>query len=124
MKLLAAAERLAALGHEARLSIFRLLVEAGGEGLNAGHIGARLGLPPATLSFHLAHLARVGLVAGRREGRFIFYAADFAAMDALVAFLTANCCQGAACLPRTAAVAAGASSARRRRAPPSQPGKK
>lgn len=98
-----ASERLAALGHETRLAVFRLLVEAGPEGLAAGVIGQKLELAPATLSFHLAHLSRVGLIAGRQESRFIFYAADFAAMDALLAFLTANCCRGEACLPKTAA---------------------
>ena len=102
MELFNAAERLAALGHETRLAIFRLLVEVGPDGLAAGAIGQQLALAPATLSFHLAHLSRVGLIAGRQEGRFIYYAADFSAMDALIAFLTDNCCQGQACLPKTA----------------------
>lgn len=96
-------KRLAALGHETRLQVFRLLVQAGPEGLNAGAIADTLGIPAATLSFHLGHLNRVGLIAGRQESRFIFYAADFGAMDDLVAFLTDNCCQGKACLPKTAA---------------------
>jgi ArsR family transcriptional regulator len=103
MELIVASDCLAALGHETRLSIFRLLVQAGPEGVNAGLIGERLGIAPATLSFHLAHLSRVGLIRGRQEGRFIFYAAEYAAMDELIAFLTANCCQGGQCLPRTAA---------------------
>lgn len=102
MELFNAAERLAALGHETRLAIFRLLVETGPDGLAAGAIGQHLALAPATLSFHLAHLSRVGLIAGRQEGRFIYYAADFTAMDALIAFLTDNCCQGQSCLPKTA----------------------
>jgi DNA-binding transcriptional ArsR family regulator len=104
MELSAAAVRLAALGHETRLAIFRLLVQAGPEGVNAGLIGERLGIAPATLSFHLAHLSRVGLIRGRQKGRFIFYAADYATMDELIAYLTDNCCQGGQCLPRTAAV--------------------
>lgn len=104
MDTLNAAERLAALGHETRLAIFRLLVETGPDGLAAGAIGQRMALAPATLSFHLAHLSRVGLITGRQEGRFIYYAADFLAMDALIAFLTDNCCQGQACLPKTAQV--------------------
>lgn len=102
MELHTAAERLAALGHETRLAIFRLLVQAGAAGVNAGVIGEKLQIAAATLSFHLAHLARVGLIKGRQEGRFIYYAADYAAMDALLSYLTANCCQGAACLPQVA----------------------
>lgn len=112
----AAAERLAALGHATRLTIFRLLVQAGDSGLSAGVIGERLVMAPATLSFHLAHLARVGLIQGRQEGRFIFYAACYGAIDDLLAFLTANCCQGSCgsgevCLPKTEAVS---TTARRR----------
>ncbi|MGE5384558.1 MAG: ArsR/SmtB family transcription factor [Betaproteobacteria bacterium] len=103
METLNAAELLAALGHESRLAIFRMLVEAGPEGMNASAIGERLSLPPATLSFHLAHLSRVGLISGQRESRFIHYSAAFALMDDLIAFLTSNCCQGSACLPKAAA---------------------
>ncbi len=101
--MLNAAERFAALGHESRLDIFRLLVEAGPDGIHAGAIGERLALPAATLSFHLAHLVRVGLIRGRRDGRFIRYSADFDGIDDLIAFLTRNCCAGAVCLPQTAA---------------------
>ena len=105
MEPIAAAERLAALGHETRLAIFRLLVEAGPAGVSAGAIGEKLDIPAATLSFHLSHLARVGLIRGKPESRFIYYAADYAAMDELLAYLTANCCQGGQCLPKTALVA-------------------
>jgi len=105
MEISTASSSLAALGHETRLAIFRLLVQAGPKGVNAGLICELLELAPATLSFHLAHLTRVGLIRGRQEGRFIFYVADYAAMDALLAFLTDNCCQGAQCLPKTASVA-------------------
>ncbi len=101
METLNAAELLAALGHESRLAIFRLLVEAGPQGLYASAIGERLGMAPATLSFHLAHLTRVGLISGERESRFIHYSANYATMDDLIAFLTANCCQGESCLPKT-----------------------
>ena len=101
METLNAAELLAALGHESRLAIFRLLVEAGPAGVNASAIGEQLGMAPATLSFHLAHLSRAGLIAGERESRFIHYSANFATMDDLIAFLTSNCCQGEACLPKT-----------------------
>ena len=111
MELLNAAELLAALGHEARLSIFRLLVEAGDAGLVPGVIGERLALAPATLSFHLAHLSRVGLIQGQKEGRFIRYSTDYRTMDELIAFLTHNCCAGNGCLPKTEAAA---TSARRR----------
>ncbi|HJW26957.1 MAG TPA: metalloregulator ArsR/SmtB family transcription factor [Rhodocyclaceae bacterium] len=103
METLAAAELLAALGHESRLAIFRLLIQAGPEGINASAIGEQLGMAPATLSFHLAHLTRVGLIRGQKESRFIRYSADYGAMDELIAFLTDNCCQGKACLPKTAA---------------------
>ena len=102
METLNAAELLAALGHESRLAIFRLLVEAGPDGINASAIGEQLGMVPATLSFHLAHLSRVGLIAGERESRFIHYSASYGTMDELIAFLTSNCCQGDACLPKTA----------------------
>lgn len=100
-----AVDKLAALAQETRLAIFRLLVEAGPEGMNAGAIAETLDLPPATLSFHVAHLARAGLVASRQESRFIYYSASFGAMDDLIAYLTDNCCQGVQCLPKTQAVA-------------------
>ena len=106
MNTLIAAERLAALGHETRLAVFRLLVETGAEGMAAGAIGERLGLAAPTLSFHLAHLSRVGLVKGRQEKRYIFYSAVFPAMDELLAFLAMDCCHGKPCLPRTAAAGA------------------
>jgi DNA-binding transcriptional ArsR family regulator len=88
---------LSALAQETRLAIYRLLVQAGPEGMAAGAIGEKLDLPPATLSFHLAGLTRAGLAKSRQEGRFVIYSADYAAMNALVGFLTENCCQGAAC---------------------------
>ena len=105
MEIKSASASLAALGHETRLAIFRLLVQAGPEGVNAGLICEQLELAPATLSFHLAHLARVGLIRGRQDERFIYYAADYAAMDVLLAYLTDNCCQGGQCLPKVTAVA-------------------
>jgi ArsR family transcriptional regulator, arsenate/arsenite/antimonite-responsive transcriptional repressor len=100
MDIAQAVDKLAALAQETRLRIFRLLVEAGPEGMNAGAIAAALDIPPATLSFHVAHLARAGLVSARQESRFIFYAANFTAMDDLIADLTENCCQGKPCLTR------------------------
>lgn len=94
-----AVTKLGALAQESRLAAFRLLVEAGPAGLPAGAIGERLGLPGPTLSFHLAQLKQAGLIGCRRDGRSLIYAADFAAMTALLAFLTENCCVGRACDP-------------------------
>jgi ArsR family transcriptional regulator len=96
---LVAVERLASLAQPHRLAAFKLLVEAGPAGLPAGEIGVRLDMPASTLSFHLAHLRRAGLVSQRRDGRSLIYAADFAAMNALVGYLTDNCCGGASCAP-------------------------
>ena len=98
-----AVSALAALAHQSRLAIFRLLVEAGPEGLAAGAIGERLKLPPATLSFHLTNLAHAGLVRNRQEGRFVIYSTNFQSMNALVGYLTENCCGGRSCAPSKAA---------------------
>ena len=94
-----AVQSLSALAQESRLAIFRLLVHAGPAGMAAGAIGEALDLPPATLSFHLAGLTRAGLAQSRQDGRFVIYSASFENMNALVAFLTENCCGGAACGP-------------------------
>lgn len=117
METFTAVERLGALGHESRLAIFRLLVQAGPDGWVASAIGEELDMAPATLSFHLAHLTRVGLIVGQREGRFIHYSADYRAIDDLIVFLTDNCCQGNACLPRSSARAS-ATSRRARKGKP------
>ncbi|WP_419757531.1 ArsR/SmtB family transcription factor [Acidisoma sp.] len=85
---------LAALAQESRLDVFRLLVQAGGNGLPAGQVGERLGLPSATLSFHLNQLKQAGLIKFRREGRSLIYMAEYDAMNALLGYLTENCCQG------------------------------
>ena len=103
MELQTAVQSLVALAQETRLAVFRLLVEAGPEGMNAGAIAEAVGVPAATLSFHLKELYRAGLVVSRQESRFIFYSANFSAMDDLIAYLTDNCCQGGQCLPKTAA---------------------
>jgi DNA-binding transcriptional ArsR family regulator len=87
-----AVRALAALAQDTRLAVYRLLVQHGPSGLAAGEIAAQLAIAPATLSFHLKELAHAGLVSARQDGRFIYYAADFAAMGALLAFLTENCC--------------------------------
>lgn len=99
METIRAIEALGALAHDKRLAIFRLLVPAGPGGLSAGVIGEKLELPPATLSFHLAHLARSGLATSRQDGRFVIYSADFRNMNGLVEFLTDNCCGGKSCAP-------------------------
>lgn len=83
---------LAALAQETRLDIYRLLVQAGPSGMPAGHIGEQLGLPSATLAFHLKELKIAGLVRCTRNGRSLIYAAEYPAMNALLSFLTENCC--------------------------------
>jgi DNA-binding transcriptional ArsR family regulator len=91
---------LAALAHETRLDVFRLLVRAGPEGLPAGAIADALGIPAATLSFHLKELKSAGVARCRRDGRSLIYSPDFAATRDLVDFLTESCCEGgASCAP-------------------------
>jgi len=92
MELRNALSCLAALAQEKRLEIYRLLVEAGPTGLAVGEIGASVKTAPATLSFHLKELAHAGLVATRQQGRYIFYSANYAQMQALLGYLTQNCC--------------------------------
>jgi DNA-binding transcriptional ArsR family regulator len=101
METLNAVTALAALAQENRLQIFRLLVQAGPEGMAAGHVAEKLGLAPNTLTFHFDRLRFAGLVRVRRDGRSMIYAAQFEAMNNLLSFLTENCCQGAqeACAP-------------------------
>ena len=99
MKAPAAVEALGALAQEHRLTLFRLLIQAGDEGMPAGAIAESLGVPNSSLSFHLAHLTRAGLIQQRRQGRSLIYTADYAAMNALVGYLMENCCGGAACAP-------------------------
>ena len=97
-----AVQALSALAQDTRLGIFRLLVEAGPEGMAAGRIGEKLDLAPATLSFHLAGLTRAGLAHSRQEGRYVIYSADFESVNRLIAFLSENCCGGRECLPAAA----------------------
>lgn len=99
MNPLTAVARLYALAQESRLAVFRLLVQQGPEGLCASDIAAKLKLAPATLSFHLKELSNAGLLKSRQEGRFIYYAPDFKAMNGLLAYLTENCCAGSSCAP-------------------------
>ena len=93
METQAAVTALSALAQEARLEVYRVLVRAGLEGLPAGAIGEALGMPAATLSFHLKELKNAGFVRCQRQGRSRIYSPDFSAMESLVGFLTENCCQ-------------------------------
>jgi ArsR family transcriptional regulator, arsenate/arsenite/antimonite-responsive transcriptional repressor len=101
-------EALGALAHQHRLAIYRLLVEAGPEGMSAGDIADRIGLVPSSLTFHVQSLQRAGLITQRRLSRQLFYSADFGTMNELVDYLTKNCCGGVqtcapACRPAIAA---------------------
>src|SRR5271156_5940224 len=101
MKKLDALAALAALAQDNRLDVFRLLVQAGPDGMAAGRVSEKLDLAPNTLTFHFDRLRDAGLVSVRRDGRSMIYAARFETMNGLLAFLTENCCQGAAeaCAP-------------------------
>ena len=90
------AKALSALGHEARLSLYRLLVRAGEQGLNVGEISAQLAIPPSTLAHHIKSLVDAGLVIQDKQGREVINKPDFAMMNATVSFLTEECCQGIA----------------------------
>ena len=115
MELNDASAALSALGHVTRLSIFRQLVEAGPEGRTPGQIAGALSLPGATLSFHLKELTQAGLLTVRKKSRYMHYSASFDRMNAVLAYLTENCCSlGAACDPACAPKAAPAR--RRKRA--------
>jgi DNA-binding transcriptional ArsR family regulator len=94
MKIKEATAALAALSQDSRLRVFRLLVRTGPEGLSAGRIARDLGVPPATLSFHLKELASAGLVEPRRSGRSLIYSLRVAGVRELLAFLTEDCCRG------------------------------
>ncbi len=92
MKTKDAVRRLSALAQESRLEVFRMLVRKGPDGLAAGELSDKLGLPPATMSFHLKELTQAGLITSRRESRSIIYSADYAQMKKLIDFLLENCC--------------------------------
>lgn len=114
-----AVQALNALAHETRLAIFRMLVETGPAGLSAGVIAERLGIPPSSLTFHVQHLHRAGLVAQQRLSRQIIYIAGFEAMNGLVSYLTENCCgrgvSSASCRPSVQAPVQASSSRPRKR---------
>ena len=94
-----ALETLAALAHSIRLSVFRILVQAGPEGLPAGRIAEMMNMPASSLSFHLKELYRADLVASRQDGRSIIYSARYETMNNLLGYLTENCCGGNPCSP-------------------------
>jgi DNA-binding transcriptional ArsR family regulator len=97
MQAVAAIEALSALAQEHRLALFRLLVQAGEQGMAAGAIADALGVPNSSLSFHLAQLNRVGLISQERRHRSLIYRANYGEMNALVGYLMENCCAGADC---------------------------
>ena len=97
MEIRSAVTALSALAQETRLAAYRLLVQAGADGLAAGRIADALDVSPATLSFHLKALVHAGLIAAAPDSRYVIYRADFAQMNALMAYLTENCCLGADC---------------------------
>ena len=99
MKAADAVAALSALAQEHRLALFRLLVQAGPDGMAAGALAERLGIPNSSLSFHLAGLSRAGLVSQQRQSRSIIYRADYGRMNALLGYLMENCCAGAECAP-------------------------
>ncbi len=94
-----AIDALGALAQGHRLQLFRLLIQAGSEGMAAGELARAIDIPNSSLSFHLGHLHRAGLIEQRRAGRSLIYSADYRAMDRLVAYLMENCCGGASCAP-------------------------
>jgi ArsR family transcriptional regulator, arsenate/arsenite/antimonite-responsive transcriptional repressor len=103
MNIQSAVLQLSSIAQEARLEIFRLLVQAGLDGLPAGRIGDALQIPASTLSFHLKELSHAGLIHSRQVSRFIYYSANYEAMNGLLAYLTENCCAGVkSCSPLSA----------------------
>ena len=99
MKTNAAVVALGALAQEHRLALFRLLVQAGNNGMSAGALADALSVPNSSLSFHLSHLSKAGLIEQRREGRSLIYTANYDGMNALVGYLMENCCGGEDCAP-------------------------
>jgi DNA-binding transcriptional ArsR family regulator len=99
METKAAISALSALAQDSRLAVFRLLVQAGPTGMAASKIADQLKVPSSSLSFHLKELTHAGLIAPRQDGRFLIYSANFGTMNALVGFLTENCCGGNPCTP-------------------------
>src|SRR5215475_12164840 len=107
---------LAALAQDNRLDVYRLLVQAGPEGMPAGNVASALKLAPNTLTFHFDRLRQAGLVAVRREGRSMIYAARYDVMNELLGYLTENCCQGRECAPTRRRIAVSSASRRKEKA--------
>ena len=103
MESITAVAALGALAQESRLQVYRLLVQAGSGGIAASDLAGRLGIPANTLSFHLKTLSHADLVVSRQDGRFIYYSANYGHMNALLGFLTENCCGGKSCKPAAVA---------------------
>lgn len=99
METKSALSALAALAQETRLAIFRMLVQVGPQGMAASKISEKLNIPPSSLSFHLKELTHADLIVPRQEGRFVIYVAQFATINALMAFMSDNCCGGNPCMP-------------------------
>ncbi|WP_097104462.1 ArsR/SmtB family transcription factor [Nitrosomonas ureae] len=97
MEMINAIQALTALAQETRLTIFRILVQTGESGVSAGELAKKLGIANATLSFHLKELVNAELIIARQESRFIYYSANFVNMNALIGYLTENCCAGSPC---------------------------
>lgn len=101
METTAALAALSAIAQESRLAVFRLLVQVGPQGMAATKIAQQLGIAPSSLSFHLKELTHADMLSATQAGRSIIYCANFSTMNALLVYLTANCCDGAACMPDT-----------------------
>ena len=107
METLEIVKALGAIAHESRLTVFRLLVQAGSAGLAAGKLAELTGLPPSSLSFHLKELVLADMASSRQEGRFIIYSARYETMNTVLAYLTENCCSGSPCDPAADCFAVG-----------------
>ncbi|GGI55648.1 ArsR/SmtB family transcription factor [Oxalicibacterium solurbis] len=103
MEELEIAKALSAIAHESRLAVFRHLVQAGPQGLPAGKLAELTGLAPSSLSFHLKELVMANMASSRQEGRFVIYSAKYETMNAVLAYLTENCCGGNPCTPASPA---------------------
>jgi DNA-binding transcriptional ArsR family regulator len=114
MEMKEAVKALAALAHDSRLAIYRLLVQAGPEGLPAGQLAEMMQIPPSSLSFHLKELVHADLLVSQQSGRFVIYTAKYTSMNELLSFMTENCCGGNPCTTTAACCEAPAKATTRR----------